>query len=192
MATKSTSKEKAKKEERPTFELVLQVRDANGQPTGKTKVFSTNDPSDLEGFFVRNSSVPTERKKKSSQKSNDSIITRIINKLEKNTKLPRGWDDKNGLPLNNNTYLVTAGIIRALEDLITFMPRVIAMSNGSARLEFQNKKNEKELDIIINDQYSMDYYFYDPKNLFEEEKTIGTNEVWKLREIFLVFNRIEK
>lgn len=179
-------------EKTPSFELVLQVRDLTGNPTGKTKVFATDKAEDLDGFLIRNTYVPNDKKKKRPQKSGDSLSTRIINKLEKNTKLPRGWDEKGGLPLNSMTFMAASQIIKSLEDLLSFMPRIIAMSNGSARLEFQNKKNEKELDIIINDQYSVDYYFYDPKNLFEEEKSIGTNEVWKLREIFLQFNKIQK
>lgn len=38
----------------PKFELVLQIRDSLGNPTGKTKSFSTDYADQLESFYLRN------------------------------------------------------------------------------------------------------------------------------------------
>jgi hypothetical protein len=46
------------------FEINLVVRDSNGNPTGKRKSFSTNDPYKLWVFFNRFQGRPKRKKKK--------------------------------------------------------------------------------------------------------------------------------
>lgn len=186
---KTKLKKIEKASEKPAFELVIQIRDLDGKPTGKTKTISSDNPEDIGDFWERNSGVKFESEEKKPKKKQLSIIDKIINRLEKNTKLPKGWDDKNGIPLNYNTYLMAARIVRAIEDLIYFMPRVIATSSGAAKIEFLNKKNEKELEITFHDETTIEYFLYDPKNSFQEEKSIGINEIWKLRDIINLFNK---
>lgn len=47
----------------PKFELVLQIRDHNGHPTGKTKSFVTDNPEELETYYNRNSGKKKKKKK---------------------------------------------------------------------------------------------------------------------------------
>lgn len=47
------------------FELVIQIRDRLGNPTGKTKSFFTDDAEELEKFWERN--VGTKNKSKDEQ-----------------------------------------------------------------------------------------------------------------------------
>lgn len=46
------------------FELVLQVRDNAGNPTGKTKSFVTDSPEELDRYFERNSGMKKVKNKK--------------------------------------------------------------------------------------------------------------------------------
>jgi hypothetical protein len=46
------------------FELVLQVRDNNGFPTGKTKSFITDSAEELDKWYERNSGTKKNKKKK--------------------------------------------------------------------------------------------------------------------------------
>lgn len=46
------------------FELVVQVRDGEGSPTGRTKHFVTDNPEELEVLWNRNSSKVNKKKKK--------------------------------------------------------------------------------------------------------------------------------
>ena len=48
----------------PKFELVLQVRDHNGNPTGKTKSFVTDQAEELERYYERNNGTKKVKKKK--------------------------------------------------------------------------------------------------------------------------------
>jgi len=46
------------------FELVLQVRDSFGNPTGKTKSFSTDKSDELNEFYIHNSHKKVREPKK--------------------------------------------------------------------------------------------------------------------------------
>lgn len=54
--------------EHKTFELVMQIRDSQGNPTGKFKTFETDDASKLSEFWLRNKGKPKRKKKKQAQK----------------------------------------------------------------------------------------------------------------------------
>lgn len=64
------------KHKSPKFELVIQLRDHNGNLTGKTKSFCTDDAAELERFWERNNGVGKEKKEKlekKNKKNNDRI-----------------------------------------------------------------------------------------------------------------------
>lgn len=42
------------KDKSKNFEIVLQVRNLNGEPTGRTKSFSSDSPEEIEGWFNSN------------------------------------------------------------------------------------------------------------------------------------------
>ena len=174
-----------KKSDNPSsFELVIQVRDGLGQPTGKTKTIRSDNQEDLDSFWNRNGGIVVEKKKKRTvRQKEDSLKDRIKNDLEKLTKLERGWDGKDGLPFNSVTYQKALEILAGSHDLIKFKPKIVATSLGSARLEFANRDNQKELDIEFVDEYFVRYYFYDPADNFSEEKQFGSNEIWRVREL---------
>lgn len=55
----------------PKFELVLQVRDSLGNPTGKTKSLVTDSAEELDNFFLRNTgSTKKKEDKKTDKESN--------------------------------------------------------------------------------------------------------------------------
>lgn len=58
------SKLKIESREAPKFELVLQIRDNNGNPTGKTKSFITDNAEELDKYWQRNNGVKKGKKKK--------------------------------------------------------------------------------------------------------------------------------
>jgi len=53
------------------FELVIQVRDNNGLPSGKTKSIQTNDAADLEGFLNKNIGRKKRRSNDTKKKSKE-------------------------------------------------------------------------------------------------------------------------
>lgn len=48
----------------PKFELVLQIRDHNGNPTGKTKSFVCDSAEELDKYYERNNGSKKKKKKK--------------------------------------------------------------------------------------------------------------------------------
>jgi len=71
---------------KPSFELVLQVRNKQGEITGKTKSFSTDNSSDLERFFVRNSSVVKKNKKNIKVAQTKDEINQALKEVTKHTE----------------------------------------------------------------------------------------------------------
>lgn len=76
------------------FELVIQVRDAQGNPTGKTKSFLTNKAEELESYYNRNSGRLKKKKKKVEAATSEKQITeglkeiaQHIEKIRKQRKL---------------------------------------------------------------------------------------------------------
>lgn len=55
----------------PKFELVLQIRDHSGNPTGKTKSFVTDSAEELDRYYERNNGMKKvkSRKKKEDKKA---------------------------------------------------------------------------------------------------------------------------
>ena len=172
--------------DRGTFELVVQVRDSMGLPTGVTKAYATDSGADLENFWERNSGAKKRRKRSNRKGSGEKQNVRdtIATELDKLTKLERGWDGKSGLPLNYNTCQATLRVIASLTDLIKFKPKISPTSSGGVRLEFSNRRNNTSLDIDMQDQFSMSYLFYDEQTGESEEKQLGINEVTQLRSAF--------
>ena len=64
------------------FELVIQVRDAQGNPTGKTKSFLTNKAEELESYYNRNSGRLKKKKKKIEAATTDKQITEGLKEVE--------------------------------------------------------------------------------------------------------------
>lgn len=64
------------------FELVIQVRDAQGNPTGKTKSFVTNRAEELESYYNRNSGRLKKKKKKVEPAATDKEITEGLKEVE--------------------------------------------------------------------------------------------------------------
>lgn len=75
------------------FELVILVRDRNGNPTGKKKYFGTNSPEELETIWIRNSMKKKKKKKGGAAKTEKEIKVAIqeasahIEKIRKSRKL---------------------------------------------------------------------------------------------------------
>ena len=65
----------------PRFELVIALRDSMGNPTGKTKSFTTDFPDELDMFWLRNN---TTKNKEKYEQSKDRG-----NKSSKNTRKPK-------------------------------------------------------------------------------------------------------
>ena len=55
------------------FELVLMIRDANGNPTG-TRTCITDSPYKLSQFFLRHKGKPKKKKKAETPKDKDKIV----------------------------------------------------------------------------------------------------------------------
>lgn len=55
------------------FELVMHVRDSQGNITGRKKSIETDSAQDLESFFVRNSVVKKKKKKVAAAKTAEEI-----------------------------------------------------------------------------------------------------------------------
>ena len=58
------------KHKSPRFEIVVQVRDNLGNPTGKTKSFSSDEPEQIEDFYQRNVGNFKTKNKKDNKKDN--------------------------------------------------------------------------------------------------------------------------
>ncbi len=62
----------------PKFELVLQIRDHNGNPTGKTKSFVTDSAEELDRYYERNNGMKkVKSKKKKVEKKTDEKKTEV-------------------------------------------------------------------------------------------------------------------
>jgi len=72
------------------FELVMKVRDSQGNMTDKIKSYSTNDASKLHGFWVRNSHIDIKNKKKKAKiAKTDKEITQALSEIEQHTSVIR-------------------------------------------------------------------------------------------------------
>lgn len=72
-----------------TFELVLQVRDKDGAPTGKTKQYFTDDPVKLHRFFIRNSGWSKKKRKKADAAKSHKEVEHGLKEAENYTKIIR-------------------------------------------------------------------------------------------------------
>lgn len=64
------------------FELVIQVRDSQGNPTGKTKSFYTDKADELELFFNRNAGKGRKKKKKAEAAVSEKEIKDGLKEVE--------------------------------------------------------------------------------------------------------------
>ena len=71
-----------------SFELVLQVRDREGKPTGQKKSYSTEDAVALHRFWVRNS-PKLKKKKKSKAAKTTKEVNDALKEVEQHTKMIR-------------------------------------------------------------------------------------------------------
>ena len=60
-----------KKQQRTKFEVVLVVRDKNGNPTGETKNVSTNDVSDVSKFYEGHRAKKKRRRPRKNKNTNN-------------------------------------------------------------------------------------------------------------------------
>lgn len=165
-----------------SFELVVQVRDFDGKPTGKTKSLTTNSPEEMDGFWVRNTGAKSKKRPKASSGRKQSIKEKIFKKIDQLVKLEKGWDGRSALPVNNVTAQAGKEVISSLSDLLKFAPNVAPLTSGAFQVEFKSNKTEKELEIEFQDHVCIRYLMWDGSTGFSEEKEIGYNEIWKLRE----------
>lgn len=170
-----------------SFELIIQVRDSMGLPTGQTKTISSHSGEEIENFWARNGGA-TKKKRRSrggkNKNNKQTIKDWIAQELEKLTKLERGWDGANSVPLNTLNKNAALQVIAGISDLIKFKPHIVPLSNGGAQLEFRNTRNNKELEISVEDQFSLTYLLYDETTGESEERKLGINELTKLRNAF--------
>lgn len=165
-----------------TYELVLQVRDFEGRPTGKTKVFTTKNPEELESFWQRNTSATSKKRRRGGKSGKVSLQDQVARDIDKLTKLERGWDGHNSVPVNHAIANFGKQVVSAVADLFTFKPRSSPISDGRFQLEFSNSKTNKDLELEFTDSETITYLMFDQKSGFTEEKTLGKNEIWKVRE----------
>ncbi len=163
----------------PIFELVVQVRNSDGLPTGTTKTITTSKAEELESFYNRNSGT-TKKKKRTRSKKNNKLLEQINNL----SKLEAGWDGPHSKQINSL-------IIKAAKDLITSMSslidisstRIVPVSLGSLQIEVKGKNN-KELELQFLDDQTISYLMWDAENSFNESKEVPLNEVWKIKNLF--------
>jgi hypothetical protein len=59
-----------KKSEEQFFEITIQVRDKNGNPTGKTKTFGSDSATSFSGWYNKNNASKSKKNKKNRKKNN--------------------------------------------------------------------------------------------------------------------------
>lgn len=164
------------------YELVVQVRDLNGVPTGQTKSLKTSSPEDLDSFWSRNSGVKKRGGgRKQSPSKSDKIKKNLIADIDKLKKLQPGWDGQSAKPVNGLILEKSKDIVTSLADAIKFSPKVVPMAGGNFQLEFSSNKTNKELEIEFTDVDTITYLMWDSATGFSEEKSVGTNEIAKIR-----------
>lgn len=79
----------SKKNTNPSFELVISVRDINGNPTNKRKSYTTDDSVKLHSFWVRNTGSPKKKRKHKKAASTNKEIDVALQEVEQYTKMIR-------------------------------------------------------------------------------------------------------
>ena len=74
---------------KPSFELVLQVRDRDGNATGQTKSYITDDEVALHRFWLRNSNVGKKKRKKTGAAKTNAEVKDALKEVESYTKIIR-------------------------------------------------------------------------------------------------------
>jgi hypothetical protein len=72
-----------------SFELVIQVKDSKGNPTGKTKSIVSNRGSDLLAFYNKFNIKPKKRKKVAPAAQTDSQIKKALEEVDNFTNEAR-------------------------------------------------------------------------------------------------------
>lgn len=65
-----------------SFELVMALRDKQGNPTGITKSFQTDDVSKLHEFWIRNSGQPKKKKKRNTDAATGNDVANAVKEAE--------------------------------------------------------------------------------------------------------------
>ena len=78
------------------FELVIELKDKDGNPTGIKKSYQTNDASKLSDFWIRNNGIDKKKKrKKSDTVSSKDDINSAIKEIDNYTNKIRKEKDLN-------------------------------------------------------------------------------------------------
>lgn len=168
------------------FELVVQIRDQQGNPTGKTKIYSTESPEEIGSTWERYE-VSKRNPSKNKNKKQKSLREQIKASLERLTKLEKGWDGRGGIPFNYQTYLSALEVVSALVDVIKIKPKVVPSTDGRAQLEFA--KGDKELELEFVDKDTIRYLLWDPKNNITEEFETGAKDIRRLRQALIYLHK---
>lgn len=172
------------------FELVVQVRDNLGQPTGQTRIIKTNSAEELDGFFERHNPDNKKKKRKKTKKSTNNTANKVLKNITKLKGLKEGWDGNKAKEINVLLLEHAEQVITSIKDLLKFQPKVIALENtemdfnpGGIQLLFQNFKTHKELEInFVHIDYIKCLYF-DPSTKGPEEIKIPYAQANKIRSL---------
>ena len=77
------------KKEKTQFELVVAMRDRNGNYTGSTKSISSDSGYDISNFWDRNSHNPNKNKKRNSAAAGKPQIDAALKEAENYTRMIR-------------------------------------------------------------------------------------------------------
>lgn len=180
----------------PRFELVVQVRDKLGKPTGKTKTISTDSPEELDGFYERYNVASKKKRKKKAQKSSNNVRNKTLKSLAKLQTLQLDWDGNNAPPINTILLEKAAAFIQSVSDIMRFQPKIIALAEtemehktGGIRIFFQNYSTHKELEVdFVHPEY-IKYNFHDPIEKTSLDSAVPTNKSNEIRKLVIkVFN----
>jgi len=80
----------SKKEDKKNFEIVIELKDKEGNPTGVKKYYQTDDSSKLHQFWTRNTgSIKKKKKRKSEAISNKEDIKQALKEVDTYTSKVR-------------------------------------------------------------------------------------------------------
>lgn len=189
----------------PTFELVLNVKDRNGNPTGMKKYFGTDTAEDLANHWNRNGGgfwedknfekpflfgeIPSREDRPKQNKSFDSaraILLKRISKLSKTN--PSRMADGESI-ISENTIKTASEVVNCIADSIRVKVKIVTNKLGAIILEFNSYlgiEQSLELSILNND---VSYNFWNGSVEDQEHKDYSIFDRVKIRQLVNKFNK---
>lgn len=164
-----------KKEQTPRFELVINVKDNSGRPTGKKKSISSNSGEDLEGFWMRhnpeNKNRNNSNKKRAKGRPDTETVKTILNKkIEKLRTLGPDWDDAGGSAFTESTLETAKSIINNVVDAIKVHTKIIPKNTGEVVIDLSSISPEQSLEIsVLENQFSYSFWSSSNKSVLNQE-----------------------